>query len=362
MNKSYMIAAVIALCSAVWVISGLVSSSDPAGGSKEETAVESSGPALMKVRVQESVALPMVDDIVITGRTKASRTVELRAETDGKITGLLAEKGALVEEGQVLARLDERDRKARLEEARERVNQRQIEYNAAKSLENKGFNSKIRLAQARADLESARAVLKNAEIELANIEIKAPFAGVLNTQDIEIGDYVEKGQLLYSIVDLNPVELSGYISEQKVGLIKAGTEASAILTGNRAIKGEVSFIASAADPDTRTFAIEMTADNPDYVIVEGLTAEIHIPAREKKAHQISPAIIALNDAGEIGVKVVDDKDTVRFVSVNVLANTPDYMWVTGLPDKARLITIGQDFVLEGQQVDPRLVNDKEGDL
>lgn len=350
MKNSVSIALLIAAFALLWVLSGVILPSGKAGAEGKDTAESSK--ALVQVRVRDSRAEDVVSQIVVTGRTQATRIVELRAEIEGQITEILAEKGAWVKEGDIIARLDERDRAARLSEARQRVNQREIEYNAAKALETKGFNSRIKLAEAQADLEAARTAQKQAEIDLANSAIKAPFAGALNDQMIEKGDYVAPGQSLYQLVDLNPIEVVGYITERQRALLDETGGAEIGFVDGSTVSGKISYVAAAADQQSRTFKIEISVPNPDYKIVDGLTAEISLPAQGRKAHKISPSILSLDDAGRIGVKQVDKNDTVRFAPVTILVDRPDAMWVEGLPDNVRLITVGQDFVADGQKVDP----------
>ena len=118
------------------------------------------------------------------------------------------------------------------------------------------------------------------------------------------------------------------------------------------MEGFVSYVAPAANPETRTFAIEVTIDNPDNKIVEGMTVEIYLPMPEQQLHKISPSILSLNDDGQIGVKTLDDQNVVSFVPVQIVADKADYMLIDGLPETARVITVGQDFVVGGQTVEP----------
>jgi multidrug efflux system membrane fusion protein len=76
-----------------------------------------------------------------------------------------------------------------------------------------------------------------------------------------------------------------------------------------------------------------------------------------RAQHISPGIMVLDDNGVVGVRVVEN-GIVRFKAVNVLSDDPNGAWVTGLPERATVITVGQEFVSDGQRVEP--VTDKNG--
>ncbi len=350
MRNPLFIALFIATLAVLWIGSGLIFGSSGTDNVSEVSQNDENG--LVQVRIRESSAQPMRDEITVTGRTRASRKIDISAETAGQVAELLAEKGDIVEEGQVIAKLELRDRGARVAEAEQLVNQRNIQYKASKELAKKGFNSQVRLAEARAQLESARAQLKEARVDLAKIEIKAPFDGVINEQYIEIGDYLSVGDQVFSFVDLDPIEVEGFLTENQVVQARLGGEAVANLLMDRSIKGEITYIAPAANVDTRTFPVEIQAANPDHEIREGLTAEIRIPLSERLAHKISPSILSLADDGTVGIKTLDENDIVQFTKVRLIKDTTEHLWVDGLPEKVRLITVGQEFVLPGQPVEP----------
>jgi multidrug efflux system membrane fusion protein len=68
------------------------------------------------------------------------------------------------------------------------------------------------------------------------------------------------------------------------------------------------------------------------------------------ATRVPRSALTFSSAGDLGVRMVDDKDVVQFVPVALAADEQQFMWVTGLADKARVIVEGQDFVREGQKV------------
>ncbi|GJL85891.1 MAG: hemolysin D [Micavibrio sp.] len=352
MKSSKIIAVVIAVVALAWILSGVLFAGPEEKSAQKMAAKNNAQPKIMEVRVRELTAESFANDIIVTGRSRASRTVEIKAETDGQISELLKEKGHEVEDQETLARLELRDRSAKVKEGKQRLSQRQIEYNAAKKLANKGFNSKVRLAQAQADLETARSELKNSEVSLGKTKIISPFEGLIFEQVIEIGDFVSVGDPLFTVVDLDPIELVAFVSERNIAELSPGQKARAEFLDGQVIEGEVSYIAPAADPQTRTFRVEITGDNTDFTIKEGMTANMFLPVAEKQAHKISPSVLSLNDSGQVGVKIVNEKNEVVFAPVAILADTPEHMWVGGLPDKIRLITVGQDFVSGGQIVKP----------
>lgn len=352
MIKSISVAVVIAILAIVWVMSGVVGQNDENAQQQEEPSQLSLQETdIPTVQIKSLTAETLKDTVSVTGRTQAARQVFVSAETNGQIASLMVEKGDIVKKGDLLAKLEVKDRSARVTEADQLIKQRQIQYDAAKKLSERGFSSDVRVAESRAQLEAAKASLKQAKVELSNIIIRAPFSGVINNKMIEVGDYVTSGTQLFDLVDLDPIELTGFLTEKQLVKIEAGGNAQATLLDGREVSGEITFIASAADPQTRTFTIEITAPNPDMAIKEGLTAKISISTKQVQAYKISPSILSLTDDGTVGVKIVDENNLVQFMPIILLKDTKEFLWVGGLPDSIRLITVGQEFVIEGQEVD-----------
>lgn len=352
MKKPLLIAIVISVVAVLWIMSGLGGDTEQTDIATEQVGATQEVQDIAEVRVRDMNAQPMEDKIEVTGRTLASRKISLRAETDGQIIKIMVDKGQVVKKDQILAKLELRDRAARVLDAEQTLNQRQIQYNAAKELTEKGFNSRVRLAEARAQLESAKSQLKQARVELSNINLKAPFDAVINDQMVEIGDYVSKGDAMFDLVDLDPIEIRGFLTEKQMEYVTEGSKAVAELLRGERIEGQITFIAAAADADTRTFEMEMTLPNADHKIKEGLTAKINIPIRETSAYKISPSILSLADDGTVGVKIVNADNKVEFKPIKLLKDTPEYLWVGGLPQSVRVIIVGQEFVIPGQTVKP----------
>ena len=90
--------------------------------------------------------------------------------------------------------------------------------------------------------------------------------------------------------------------------------------------------------------------NPDGIIKDGLTAEISIETDKVKAHKISPSILLLNDEGKLGIRIVNNKNIALFVEIEILEDSEEGLWVTGIPDEVEIIIQGQGFVEDGQEV------------
>lgn len=352
MKRSQLIAGLIALAAIGWLLSGQIEAQDETAATTEAARPGPEEAALPQVRVRRQAAEPRTSEIVLRGRTAASRIVQVSAETHGTVAELFVKKGTVVEAGTPILRLSSEDREARLRQARALADQRRLEYEAASKLAEKGYRAETALADARAKLEEANAAVAAMEIDIEHTLIRAPFEGVVDTLPVEIGDFLTTGDPVATVVDLNPILIVGQLSERDVGTVTTGDRGSARLINGSTVSGTVRYISATADEATRTFRLELEVENPDRRIVQGLSSEIRLPVKELPAHLVSPAILTLADDGQLGVKTVNAEDVVEFHPVTIIDHGPEGVWIAGLPPLATVITVGQEFVVAGQRVEP----------
>src|SRR5690606_17745386 len=351
-SNPWLIAGAITLLVVLWMMSGAFSA-EPA---EEQQAAGAPGRTGPQGRVADQRA-ELVDRVIdVYGRTEPARLVTLKAETGGRVVAVPAAEGSYVEAGGDLVVLDVRDREAQLARARAEAESARLSYEAEKQLKNESYVSETRLAAARAQYEAARAELRRLEVDLANTRIRAPFNGALRERLVEVGDYVAAGDPVAVFVDIDTLIVSGRITEtERANLVPGSTAIAELVTGER-VEGRIRYIAPVADEATRTFRVELEVPNPERSLPAGITAQVHVPAGQTFAHRISPSILALDENGEIGIKTVAEDGTVRFNRIEVVKSTNNGMWIAGLPEAARIITVGQGFVKPGDKV--RTVRDE----
>jgi membrane fusion protein, multidrug efflux system len=350
-RSSYLIAGAMALVLAGWLLSGQLDADSRA--TPEATAASAEGQeTLPTVRVRELVAAPVAREIVVNGKSSPARAVTIRAETEGRVVELGAERGASVEAGDLLIRLDPRERRAMVARAEAELRMREIEHQAARTLGAKGFQAETKVAEAKANLEAAQAALERAQIELEHTEIRAPFDGVLEKRPVEIGDYVDIGDEAAVLIDQDPFLVIGDVAQVQAGALRPGMAGYAVLVGGERVEGHLRYVASMADPATRTLRVELEVPNPDRRFTANISAELHLPLEEVPAHKVSSALLVLDDAGKIGVRAVDEAGVVRFHPAQVVRSEAEAVWLAGLPERLRLITVGQGFVEAGEEVTP----------
>lgn len=351
MKRSVFFAIFLAVAATAWVLSGQLGES----GTRQEVQKPPADLAALnkapKVRVRQSVAQPHAVIDLLRGRTEANRMVEIKSETDGRLIELSVDDGSVIKADDVVARLEPGDRTARLAEARALFAQRKIEHEADQKLSQKGFRSNTAVAATQASLEAAAAAVKVAEVEFGYTVIRAPFDGVVDDRYLEIGDFVDRGDSIARLVELDPILIVTQVNERAVQGLELGTPGRARLMTGAEVEGHIRHISSVADQATRTFRVELEVPNIDKRIVDGMTAEIALPIAQAKAHTVSPAILTLSDSGLMGVKAVDEHSKVVFYPVKIVDTDNAGVWITGLPEDVTLITVGQEYVSVGETVE-----------
>ncbi|MBT8457273.1 MAG: efflux RND transporter periplasmic adaptor subunit [Rhodobacteraceae bacterium] len=344
------------------------SGDDAPATTETEVTAEPVAEAVPSVAVvaQRSQAQVIDSAVILRGRTEAARQVEVRSETNGLVISEPLRKGARVEEGALLCRLDIGTRDVALAEAQARLSEAQagladaeINQRAAARLSQDGFASETRVTAANAAVQSARAAVQSAEAgiaaankEIQRLEIRAPFGGLLESDTAEIGSLLQPGALCGTIIQLDPIKLVGFVPETEVDRVTLGASAGARLASGREVLGTVTFLSRSADPTTRTFRVEIEVDNSDQSIRDGQTAEIYVASDGAPAHLLPQSALTLNNEGRLGVRLVGNDNAAVFAPISVLRDTTEGIWVSGLEEDVAVIVVGQEFVTDGVPVTP----------
>jgi multidrug efflux system membrane fusion protein len=348
LNKGHILALSLILIIAIWLGIGL------SAGTEEyinpRPLVMDDG--LQKVQVEVMRGELVERAINISGKTAANRSVELKSEIRSKVKAVHKKKGERVKKGDIIVELDARDWPARVEQSKASLRQYKIEHNSAKKLLKKGLVNEAQIAKAETALANAKAELTNAKINLAASLITAPFDGIVDQRYVELGDYVKENVKIVKILDFTPYLVIGHVAEKDASFINIGDPARAQLITGDIIQGHIRFIAAEADESTRTFPVEMEVKNLKGAMTSGLTAKLMVPQPKQFSHLVSPALLILNDQGKLGLKGLTEDDKVIFHSIEIVKAVSNGIWITGLEEESKIITVGQGFVEYGELVSP----------
>lgn len=305
-----------------------------------------------RVRVEEVQPSERIKTLSVRGRTQANVVVSIRAETDGTVEARPVSKGQMVQPGDLLCVIDKGIRETELARAKALLTQTELDYEANRQLVDKGFATTTRLRNLKALYDAAVASIAAAEQELARTEVRATVAGQVQLPYAEIGDNLSKGNVCVTLMDTDPMLFSGQVPERDVSALQTGKTASVKLISGETVEGNIRYISPVADPNTRTFNIEVEIPNTDRKLRDGLTATAEIKLNPVKAFMVDPSWLTLADDGRIGVRSVTSENRVAFNPVTIIAMDEKQAWVDGLEPGLKVITLGQNFVDAGELVDP----------
>lgn len=348
-RRPWILAVLVFAVVAIWMASGIGNQNITTDTSQISAPGEADG--ITRVQVATMNAEPISRKISVYGRTAPARSITIAAETEGRVETIKARRGKRVNAGEPILELDMRDRRATLEQTRASVREHRTSYQAQLELKKEGYVSDTQIAETLAKLEAAKAEMVRAELNLKNRVVTAPFDGMLQERDVDVGDFVRSGDPIATFVDNLTLIVTGTLAEQEMAFVKAGDEARAQLVTGQNVKGVVRYVAPVADESTRTFLVELEVNNETGELPAGVTAEMLLKGGDAMAQKISPALLTLDSDGTLGIFIVDEMKQARFVPITIERSETDGVWVSGLPETADVITVGQGYVRDGQQVE-----------
>ncbi len=349
MNRNVRVSLLLAVTILVWLLSGLwfphktQSLSDFGAGDVV---------ALTQVQARYLSWEYYSPTMKLFAETHANRHVFLRAQITGEVISTPQARGVFVTAGQTICELDSDGRQADYVSAQSSFHKSQLEYTGFLSLKRNQFQSELTIARAAADLEKARVRLNLARDAVDNLQIKAPFNGFLETRSAEVGDYLQPGGLCGSIVELDPILVRANATDLQISYLETAQSVDFKVKYGEEYAATINYISSVADSKIRTFLVEATFANPASHLRAGVLGNLIVTAPRVIAHQIPGSVLLLDDNGKIIVRIISDGNVVENVNVTIVGESEYGIWVTGLPKTVALITVGQNYVLAGEIIDP----------
>jgi multidrug efflux system membrane fusion protein len=337
----------------IWVGSGYFlphESSESTAAISTETAAEKP----FRVATRETQVVRHSRKLTLSGRTMADKKVTISARANGVVSELRVQKGDTVKKGDVIAVLSDEARDAQVMQARALLEQKRNERKAREQLIERGTLPRLSQFELEAQEKAAAAALAAAEAERNRGQVIAPWSGIVNAIPAEIGQSMVAGpggaNEVAQMLSLDPIVAVVEVSERRLGGLKVGAPAEIRLVTGETARGKIRYISKSASETTRTYRVEVEAPNTDLSIPDGITVEVEVSLEPAPATEVPRSALIFSAAGDLGVRVVKDDGRVDFVPVSIVEDRQQVMWVDGVPDRARVIVQGQDFVREGQVV------------
>ena len=286
--------------------------------------------------LKEAGAQQLELTVEASGTVEAISSIEIKSKASGQVLFLGAEVGDYVEEGVVLARIDQRtptntlaQANADLEVAKVRLSNAQNQFNRSKRLHDEGNisdksfeDAQEAFSSARAQLVRAEVFLENARIALDDTSVRSPKAGTVISRLAEVGQVITSptsavggGTLLMEMADLNKVRVRALIDEIDIGKITIGQEVTLKVSAYRdkRFTGVVSKIEpmSKVDQNVTTFPVLIDIENKDNLLLIGMNTDVEIEILNEEVALALPAgslrtrkdIVSV--AGLLGIKQAD---------------------------------------------------------
>jgi membrane fusion protein, multidrug efflux system len=353
MKASRITAIGLVAAAGLWIASGHLLPHESAESRAAIRTGEGDAKKLFRVAVIGTTVVSHSRKLTISGRTEADKRVTITARTGGILTELKVKRGTWVKEGDIIAVLSDDARAAQVTQAESLVTERRAELEAKRRLIATGAMPRLDLVNLEAMLKAAEAALAAAEAERDRGVIRAPWAGVVHDVMVEVGQaaFSMAGREIAQIVALDPMLAVVEVAERKLAGIKIGESAEVRLVTGETASGRIRFVAKTASQTTRTYRVEVELPNQDGAIPDGITAEVSVQLAPVPATRVPRSALTISSNGDIGVRSVSENGTVGFLPVSVVEDEQTLMWLGGIPDRARVIVRGQDFVREGQKVE-----------
>lgn len=215
------------------------------------------------------------------GTSRAVLSAELYPASSGEVAVVNFEPGQFVREGDVLIELDRRRETLAVEQAALQLEDAERLYDRYRRSADSGAVSPTVLDAARTAAELARVELKRARIALEDRTIKAPFAGHVDSTDIDRGDRVTPSTLITTLDDRSHLLVSFEIPELFITELAPGEDVMLETWGiaGPRVAGEIVDVGSRIDPQTRTFSVRARVENQDDLLRPGMSFRVETDVR-----------------------------------------------------------------------------------
>jgi len=333
------------------------------GGEASDKAAEAPGDR-QSVTAATVTMTNLPRQVTASGSVSAWEEVPVGAETGGLVaTGVYADEGTYVRQGQTLVQLNDtvlraqlRQQQAGVQTAEANLARDEAALARAQELKERGFLSQASLDTAQANqrasaagVASARASLSQTQAQLNQATVRAPVSGLIISRNVTRGQIVQAGAELFRMVRDGRLELDAQVPERELPSVRAGM--SAVITSDQVgeTSGTVRIVTSEVDPQTR-LGIARVALASGNGLRPGMFARARIDVGQAPVLTVPSDAVVFRE-GRAGVYVIGPNNAVRFTPVTTGPRTGLLVAIkSGLTANQRVVVQGAGFLGEGDQV------------
>ena len=290
--------------------------------------------------------------ITATGSLRANQGVTIRPEISGRVTQIFFKSGSLVKAGDPLVQLDKDIVSAKLQQSQAELELTKQNYVRTKKLYQTHDVSKAMLDDVFARYNEALAEVSSYEAQYNQALIKAPFSGRLGLSSINLGDYLEVGQKIVSIENIDPIEVEFSIPENYLNYIGVGQDISITSDSykEQSFSGKVYALDAEIDVNNRSIAARASIPNTDNKLIPGGFVEVNLDLVSKNKVLIVPQTAVSYDVDQTDVyKIVAGKAVKTKVTLGE-RDKENVVVLNGLNDGDVVVTAGQLNIDNGSDV------------
>ncbi|NHN29668.1 efflux RND transporter periplasmic adaptor subunit [Paenibacillus agricola] len=223
--------------------------------------------------------------------------------------------------------------------------------------------AKLELAQAgatpntitalQADVDRLNSVVELANNSVNNATITAPSNGTVIKRSIQPGEMAQPGVALFSVVDMNQVQVELSVTDTQIGKVKAGTavDVKAANVPDQSFPGTITFVSPVSNANSNTFPVKVTVDNKDGLLFAGAIAEVHMKDTEQSRLEVPKSALIKKDGKDYVVKV--ESGTARMAEVKTSDKNQEWVYVeagSNLQAGQQIVVNPNDKIVDGAKL------------
>jgi len=352
MNTALLRAAIVALALTVSACANDGVAGDKTAQEKDAKDAKAAADSAIPVEVARPVRGEMLAMYSGTATLEAEADAEIVAKVGGEVRRILVEEGDHVKAGQLLAVLDDRQLRLQAAQTRAALAKSERDFNRQVELNQKGLVSAGAFEGLKYDLDNQRAANDLASLSLSYSEIRAPFAGIVSTRHVKLGQELAVGSKIFRVTDPTPLKAAVYVPERELARLKTGQAASISVDAlaGRSFPAIVKLVSPTVDAATATFKVTLEVNDPKGDLKPGMFSRVGIVFERRSETLTIPRIALLDTDGTSNVFVVSSGKAEQRAIKTGLSNAGKIEVTDGLTGTEQVVVVGQNGLKDGNPV------------
>ncbi|MBV1908311.1 MAG: efflux RND transporter periplasmic adaptor subunit [Kangiellaceae bacterium] len=243
---------------------------------------------------------------VTTATIEPSSDAKINSRTTGIVKQLLSEEGDDVKAGDILLILDDDDQQLRLKQAAQKLASATREFKRLNKMKKAGIVSPTEWETADNSFQTAGTEKQLAELALSYTRVAAPFDGRVVWREVDLGEHVSQGELLFRMMAINPLLVRVHIPANRLGSVSVGQTVELIVdTADKALPAVVELVSPIVDPSTGTIKITLRLDSYPKQVRPGDFAEVHMITDQHQDALLISSVAIIEERGQHYVYVAE---------------------------------------------------------